>query len=74
MSNNKREAKDVVNTYIRIYKPNNNKKIKVIFEDYSYLYMTIDYILADNILNKEYYVYNYYVIDDTLQIYVKRYK
>ena len=46
MSNNKkkREAKDVVNTYIRIYKPNNNKKIKVIFEDYSYLYMTIDYI------------------------------
>ena len=69
-----RIIKDVVNTYIRIYKPNNNKKIKVIFEDYSYIYMTIDYILADNILNKKYYVYNYYVIDDTLQIYVKRYK
>lgn len=67
-----RIIKDVVNTYIRIYKPNNNKKIKVIFEDYSYIYMTIDYILVDNILNKKYYVYNYYVIDDTLQIYVKR--
>ena len=67
-----RIIKDVVNTYIRIYKPNNNKKIKVIFEDYSYIYMTIDYILVDNILNKKYYVYNYYVIDDTLQIYVKK--
>ena len=72
MNEKKRIIKDVVNTYIRIYKPNNNKKIKVIFEDYSYIYMTIDYILADNILNKKYYVYNYYVIDDTLQIYVKR--
>ncbi len=72
MKKKNRIIKDVVNTYIRIYKPNNNKKIKVIFEDYSYIYMTIDYILVDNTLNKKYYVYNYYVIDDTLQIYVKR--
>lgn len=67
-----RSIKEVVESYKRIYNQTNSKNIKVVFEDYSYIFMTIGYILADKTLNKKYHIYNHYASHDELIIYIER--
>lgn len=47
--------------------------IKLVYPDYSYLYMTDDYILRNEFLNKNFHVYNSFTdTDDILTIYIEK--
>ena len=70
-----RAIKDVVMEHInRIPSKTVGKytPIKIVYPDYSYLYMTADYILRNEFLNKKFHVYNHFTnSDDILTIYIE---
>lgn len=72
--NENRSIKDVVTEYINLMLSKsvaNYRLIKIVYPDFSYLFMTPEYILRNEFLNKHFYVYNhFYNTDDRLIIYV----
>lgn len=70
-----RSIKDVVTEYINLMPSKTVAKytlIKIVYPDFSYLFMTTDNILRNEFLNKHFHVYNhFYDTDDRLIIYVE---
>ena len=70
-----RSIKDVVTEYINLMPSKTAGKyklIRIVYPDYSYIWMTCDYILRNEFLNNHFHVYyDYTDTDNELTIYIE---